>query len=95
MEFLGVSGESTGRGKYRVRKFTQPITETLMNKRLVSVLVIGAVLGLAIGFSVNKFSSSGTLFFDWITRRTWGDALAWLVGGTAVSWAVTVLRGKA
>jgi hypothetical protein len=65
-----------------------------MNKRLVSVLIIGAVFGLAIGFSVHKFSGGG-LFFDWITRRTWQDALAWLVGGTAVSWAVTVLRGKA
>jgi hypothetical protein len=65
-----------------------------MNKRLVSVLVIGAVLGLAIGFTVNKFAG-GSLFLDWITRRTWQDALAWMVGGTAVSYAVTVLRGKA
>jgi hypothetical protein len=80
--------------KCRVRKFTQPITETLMNKRLVSVLVIGAVLGLAIGFSVNKFADK-SLFLDWITRRTWQDALAWLIGGTAVSYAVTVLKGKA
>jgi hypothetical protein len=65
-----------------------------MNKRLVSVLIIGAVLGLAVGFSVNKFAG-GSLFFDWITRRTWQDALAWLVAGTTVSYAVTVLRGKA
>lgn len=65
-----------------------------MNQRLVLVLIVGALLGLAIGFSVHKFSGGG-LFFDWITRRTWQDALAWLVGGTAVTWAVTVLRGKA
>jgi hypothetical protein len=65
-----------------------------MDKQLVSVLIVGAVLGLAIGFSVHKFAGGG-LFFEWIRRHTWQDALAWLIGGTAVSWAVTVLRGKA
>jgi hypothetical protein len=65
-----------------------------MNKRVVSVLIIAAVAGLAIGFSVNRLSG-GSLFFDWITRRIWQGAQAWLDGGTTVSWAVTVLRGKA
>lgn len=64
-----------------------------MNTRLLSILIIGAVVGLAIGFSVNVHSR-GSLFFSWITGRTWQDALAWLVGGVAVAVAVAYLRGE-
>ncbi|MBO0754487.1 MAG: hypothetical protein J2P54_01385 [Bradyrhizobiaceae bacterium] len=65
-----------------------------MNKRFMSVLVVGAVLGLAIGFAIHKFSGGG-LFLDWVRGRTWQDAAAWLGGGAAISWALTVLRGRA
>lgn len=64
-----------------------------MNPRLLAILVIGAVLGLATGFGVNTLSH-GSVFFVWITGRTWQDALAWLVGGVILAVAVAYLRGQ-
>jgi hypothetical protein len=56
-----------------------------MNTQLVSALIIGAVLRLFIGSSVHKLAGGGVFL---------RLALMWLVGGTTVAWAVTVLRGK-
>lgn len=64
-----------------------------MNIRLLSILIIGAMLGLAIGFSVHELSRGG-VFFAWITGRTWQDALVWLVGGIIVAAAVAYLKGE-
>lgn len=64
-----------------------------MNIRLLSILIIGAMLGLAIGFSVHELSRGG-VFFAWITGHTGQDALVWLVGGIIVAAAVAYLKGE-
>jgi hypothetical protein len=70
-----------------------PFREKQMNTRLLSILIIGAMMGLAIGFSVHEFSRGG-VFFAWITGRTWQDALVWLIGGIIVAAAVAYLKGE-
>jgi hypothetical protein len=64
-----------------------------MNPRMLSILVIGAVLGLATGFAVNTLAH-GSVFIVWLTGRTWQDAVVWLVGGVIVAVAVAYLRGQ-
>jgi hypothetical protein len=64
-----------------------------MNIRLLPAMIIGAVLALAIGYSVHELSGGG-LFREWV-RLDADDVVVWLIGGIIVAVAATFLKGKA
>jgi hypothetical protein len=67
-----------------------------MNIRpFIALGIIGAIVGLAIGYVAYK--ATGGLFdiYNWATREFGGrplDALFWTIGGAAVGFALAYLR---
>jgi hypothetical protein len=64
-------------------------------RRLVASAVIGAVLGLAIGYVAYKATGGLFDFSGWITQFGFGrplDALLWALGGAIVGAAAAYLR---
>src|ERR1700730_11517010 len=55
-------------------------------RQLVAAGVIGAVVGLAVGFVTHR--AGGFDFFDWLKYEQ-SDAASWLVGGIIVGVAAT------
>jgi LDH2 family malate/lactate/ureidoglycolate dehydrogenase len=68
-----------------------------MNPRLfLAGAVIGAVLGLAIGYVTHKATGGLGDFFVWINPEhffgRFHDAMSWMIGGIVVGIAATFLR---
>ena len=61
--------------------------------------LMGAILGLATGFSIYKISGGFQTFLHWISTEGYldahpDDAAAWTIGGLIVGAAVGYLRGR-
>lgn len=71
-------------------------------QKLFLSLIIGAVLGLALGYSVYTIGGKGSApdFIYWVNRRNifsgdrYYDAYFWALGGIIVAGAINLLRSK-
>jgi hypothetical protein len=69
----------------------------LILKTIIPLAIIGAVLGIAIGFAVASLSGTASFgFMLWAGLRIaeaghGGDALAWTIGGAVVGTAAAFL----
>jgi hypothetical protein len=59
-----------------------------MNKKLLVIALIGAALGLAVGFGLYASFGAGQEFslglLGWIISR-WDDSIVWAIGGAGVA----------
>jgi hypothetical protein len=62
-------------------------------------MAIGAVVGLAIGYTVHRATGHSENFVTWINPLStisyyWTDGLAWMIGGIIVGLAAAYLPPK-
>jgi hypothetical protein len=65
-------------------------------RTLFPAIVIGAILGLALGYTLNRVTAGIDDFSIWISDAYTGynyDALFWTLGGVIVAWAIAFIRG--
>jgi hypothetical protein len=71
-------------------------------QRFLLSLLIGAVLGLALGYSIYMIGDRGAVpdFLYWVNRKNmfsgdhYYDAYFWALGGMVVAGAINLLRSK-
>ena len=59
-----------------------------MNKKLLVTALVGAAVGLAVGYGLYASVGAGQEFFvgflSWIINR-WDDSIVWAIGGAGVA----------